>query len=68
MYVHGEYFPCVVARVDGDSLGPGCTGGLTIRAVMRAEDLELPRGTRIELREALGVLAVGELFAIAAIT
>lgn len=66
LYVHGEYFPSVVASVEGGPLQPGHTGEVHIRAVMRGNDVDLPRGTRIELREALNVFAVGELLSISA--
>lgn len=64
LYVHGEYFPCVVASVRDRTIPPGRAGELQLRAVMRASDVGLPRGTRIELREALNIFASGELLRI----
>lgn len=61
---HGAYFPCLVASTFGGAIQPGTSGDVLLRAVMRPDDLSLPSGTRIELREALHVFADGELLSI----
>lgn len=66
LYVHEEYFPCIVQRAEGGEVLPSSTGTVWLRAVMRQADRNLPSGTVIELREALHVFAQGELLSIAA--